>query len=121
MLWIGLAALVVAVAAGVVWKLRTRPVAKLTLREGSGPGLEFPLRTGQVTIGSEEGRTVVVSHPKVSGLHATLLLEGGRFLLHDRSKRGTRVNGRAVDEAELHSGDLIRLADSIDLIFTRLR
>ena len=121
MLWIGAGALAVAVALLVAWRIRSRPVAKLTLREGDGPGLEFPLRPGRVTIGSEEGRTVVVSHPKVSGLHATLLLEDGRFVLQDRSKRGTRVNGKAVEEADLHSGDLIRLADSIDLIFTRLR
>lgn len=121
MLWIVAVAAALALAAVAAWKIRTRPVAKLTLRDGSGPGLEFPLRRGQVTIGSEEGRTVVVSHPKVSGLHATLLLENGRYLLHDRSKRGTRVNGRPVEETELHSGDLIRLADSIDLIFTRLR
>jgi pSer/pThr/pTyr-binding forkhead associated (FHA) protein len=119
--WILAVALVAAAAAVAAWKLRARPVAKLTLREGSGPGLEFPLPRGRVTIGSEEGRTVVVSHPKVSGLHATLLLEPDRSLLHDRSKRGTRVNGAEVEEAELHSGDLIRLADSIDLIFTRLR
>lgn len=103
------------------WAVRSRPVAKLTLREGAGPGLEFPLRPGQITIGSEEGRTVVVSHPKVSSLHATLLLEPGRSVLHDRSKQGTRVNGAPVEEVDLHSGDLIRLADSIDLIFTRLR
>lgn len=117
--WIVLGVLAVVVVAG--WRLRSRPVAKLTLREGNRPGLEFPLRPGQVTIGSEEGRTVVVSHPKVSGLHATLVLENGRSVLHDRSKRGTRVNGDAVEEVELHSGDLIRLADSVDLIFTRLR
>jgi pSer/pThr/pTyr-binding forkhead associated (FHA) protein len=120
MLWV-LAVLALAAAAAAAWRIGGRPVAKLTLREGNGPGLEFPLGRGQVTIGSEEGRTVVVSHPKVSGLHATLRLENGRFLLHDRSKRGTRVNGRPVEETELQSGDLIRLADSIDLIFTRLR
>ncbi len=113
---VGLAAVV-----GVtLWICRPRVRAKLTLREGSTPGLEFPIKTKQATIGSEEGRTVVVSHPKVSGLHATLSREDGRFVLRDRSKRGTKVNGRAVEEAELRSGDLIRLADTIDLIFTRL-
>lgn len=117
--WIIIVGLVVLVVA-TLWICRPRARAKLTLREGNAPGLEFPIKASQVTIGSEEGRTVVVSHPKVSGLHATLSREDGRFVLRDRSKRGTRVNGRIVEEAALKSGDLIRLADTIDLIFTRL-
>jgi pSer/pThr/pTyr-binding forkhead associated (FHA) protein len=121
-MWMWIAPVVVLAAALAAWRLRPRPVAKLTLREGDGPGLEFPLSGRPATIGSEEGRTVVVSHPRVSGLHATLSRDdGGRFVLHDRSKRGTKVNGEPVREAVLESGDLIRLADSIDLIFTLLR
>ncbi|NNE44819.1 MAG: FHA domain-containing protein, partial [Gemmatimonadetes bacterium] len=120
--WIAAAVVVVAVAA-FIWR-RTHPRAwgKLALREGNAAGLEFPLSGRVVSIGSEEGRDVMVSNPKVSAFHATLTRgDGGAVVLHDRSRSGTVVNGTAVeDETELRSGDLIRLADSIDLMFTQL-
>jgi pSer/pThr/pTyr-binding forkhead associated (FHA) protein len=119
---IALAVLAVAVLAAVLWWLflRPRPICKLTLREGDGVGLEFLITDRAATIGSEEGQTVTVSHPRVSRQHAVLNLEDGQFVLRDRSKQGTRVNGQQVSEAVLRSGDLISLGDSIDLIFTRL-
>jgi hypothetical protein len=120
-LLIFLSVVLVAAAAIVAFvAFHRRPLGKLTLREGDGTGLEFLLTTKEVTIGSEEGQTVVVSHPKVSRIHATLTWEDDRFVLRDRSKRGTSVNGEPIDEKILRSGDLISLADSVDLIFTRL-
>lgn len=101
-------------------RLRPRPLFKLTLREGSRAGVEFVIRTPTASIGSADGQTVVVSHPKVSQRHALLELADGKVRLRDTSRYGTRVNGEAAKEAELHSGDLIRLGDSVDLIFTRL-
>ena len=119
-IWIALLLVVVAVGAAVAVR-RNRPLYKLTLREGETGGLDFPVRDREATIGSEEGQTIVVSHPRVSGHHAVLSREEGRVILRDRSTQGTSVNGRRVKEQELKSGDLISLADSVDLIFTRLR
>ena len=118
---IALVLLVLFAAAGLVaWRrLRPRPLYKLTLREGSGAGLDFIIREVSASIGSAEGQTVVVSHPKVSREHAVLEAREGRFLLRGLSRYGTRVNGELAEEAELRSGDLIRLGDSVDLIFTR--
>ena len=113
----------VLIAAGVAawWRLRPRPLAKLALREGDTTGVEFPLSAKETTIGSEAGQTVVVSHPRVSRQHAVVAhTDGGQFVLRDRSKHGTSVNGVVVAERVLRSGDLIRLANSVDLIFTRL-
>ena len=121
-MWIALVLLVLLVAAGLLgWRrLRPRPLYKLTLREGSGAGLDFIIREATARIGSAEGQTVVVSHPKVSREHAVLeMREDGRFVLRGLSRYGTRVNGELAEEAELRSGDLIRLGDSVDLIFTR--
>jgi len=118
---LGLALAAVAGLAAWVW-LRRRPAAKLALREGDAVGLEFPLLAKETTIGSEAGQTVVVSHPRVSRHHAVITrTRDGRFVLRDRSKHGTSVNGEPVAERALESGDLIRLAESVDLIFTRLR
>ncbi len=113
---------VVLLAVGwIAWRrFRPRPLFKLTLREGSQAGMEFLIRSPVATVGSAEGQTVVVSHPKVSQSHVVLELTNGTVRLRDRSRYGTRVNGEIAQEAELHSGDLIRLGDSVDLIFTRL-
>lgn len=115
-----LAAAVLALAAGLWWfrGRKRRPLCTLTLREGQGLGLAFPITTPEATIGSEEGQTVVISHPKVSRLHAVLHLEDGRFVLRDKSHHGTRVNSEPVKEVVLRSGDLIRLGESVDVIFT---
>ena len=75
----------------------------------------------ETTIGSEAGQTIVVSHPRVSRHHAVIArTDDGTFVLRDRSKQGTAVNGEAISEHVLASGDLIRLANAVDLIFTRL-
>ncbi|MBZ0269459.1 FHA domain-containing protein [bacterium] len=114
-------ALVLAAAAILVWRLRfrRRPLCRLTIREGGTLGLEFPITATEATLGSEESCTVVISHPRVSRRHAVLTMEGGEFVLRDHSVHGTSVNGTPAREAVLRSGDLIRLGDSIDVIFTR--
>lgn len=114
---------VLAVAGCLGWRLKfaRRPIAKLTLREGQVKGLEFPITTTEVTIGSEEGQTVVISDPRVSRQHATLTFEDDRFVLRDCSRHGVRVNGSPCRETILKSGDLIRLGESVDVIFTRLK
>lgn len=107
--------------AGLLYRrFRPRPIGKLTLREGASLGLDFPITDRETTIGSEEGQTVVVSHPKVSRRHAVLTYENGSFVLRDCSQHGVRVNGVSAKEATLRSGDLIRLGESVDVIFTRL-
>jgi len=46
----------------------------------------------------------------VSSRHAIVVLRAGRLrILDDRSTNGTVVNGRRVDEAELHDGDVVVL------------
>jgi pSer/pThr/pTyr-binding forkhead associated (FHA) protein len=117
--WLLALALLLALAALAVVR-RRRPRGKLTLREGTHGGLEFLVSAKGVTIGSVDGHDLVIGHPRISPHHATLSLEGGRFVLRDQTRRGTIVNGDPVEKAELRSGDLISLADSVDLIFTKL-
>ena len=62
---------------------RPGPVAKLTLREGDGPGLEFVLTSRETTIGSEEAGTRgvrVSTHIFVTLKDVDMLLEGVQHL-----------------------------------------
>ena len=46
----------------------------------------------------------------VSARHAIVVARADRLrILDDRSTNGTVVNGRRVDEAELHDGDVVVL------------
>jgi predicted component of type VI protein secretion system len=46
----------------------------------------------------------------VSARHAIVVARGDRLrILDDRSTNGTVVNGRRIDEAELHDGDVVVL------------
>jgi hypothetical protein len=116
---LGLAGVLFLAGALAWWRLRPGAWGKLSLREGTELGLEFPLTRAETTIGSEDGQTVAVSHPRVSRQHAVLTLERGEVVLRNRSRNGTQVNGVPVEEAVLHSGDLVSLAGAVDLIFTR--
>ena len=119
-MWVlGLVAALAGVGGWIWWRVRPRALGALSLREGNRLGLEFPVRGRVTTIGSEEGQTVAVSHPRVSRQHAVLSVENGEFVLRNRSRNGTQVNGEPVEETVLRSGDLISLAGAVELIFTR--
>jgi hypothetical protein len=53
------------------------------------------------TIGRESGNDIVVTHPTVSRQHARIECVNGLYTLTDfNSRNGTRVNGKAIVEAE---------------------
>ena len=72
------------------------------------------------TIGRRETNSLRLGSTEVSREHAEIVEEGGRYRLRDRQSRyGTFVNGEAVAECELRSGDEIRLGRSggAELVF----
>lgn len=87
-------------------------------------GLQWPLKGEVVTIGRDHGCDIVLDTPEVrqarmiSGRHAFLRLENGRYLIYDGapygrpSLNGTYVNGKPVppDGHMLQPGDLVILA-----------
>jgi pSer/pThr/pTyr-binding forkhead associated (FHA) protein len=53
---------------------------------------------------------VRIDLPKISRRHCCLALAYDRLLIRDLgSRNGVRVNGRIVDEAQLHSGDEVAI------------
>ena len=62
------------------------------------------------TIGRRETNDLRLGGSEVSREHAEIFSENGRFVLRDRESRyGTFVNGEAVTECEIRSGDRVRL------------
>jgi DNA-binding response OmpR family regulator len=72
-------------------------VARLLAVEADVRPAEFALTGETCTLGRADGCDLVVDRPTVSRLHARVVREGPRFLLHDvASANGTFVNGRRL-------------------------
>lgn len=86
----------------------------LLLKLKHGPIL-VPLPPSGLVLGRDPapGCDVALGSRQVSGRHATVLLEGGRWLVRDLSSmNGTFLGGRRVTgDASLGAGDLLRFAD----------
>jgi len=60
------------------------------------------------TFGRHPDNTVVLHHESVSIHHAEIVLRDGVWVLRDlESTNGTKINGRRVNETELHNTDKI--------------
>lgn len=89
----------------------------------TAPTRRYPLPSGTVTIGRDEGNSVVLKHPQVSRFHAAVHREahGGavpRFgicaITDLHSSNGTFVNDEALtDSRALAPGDMIRISDYV--------
>lgn len=78
------------------------------------PGAEagpFALEDGNLELGRDEACQVRLGPEatQVSRRHATITREGDAFVLVDRSRNGTFVNGAAVASTRLRHGDTIEL------------
>ncbi len=81
----------------------------------AGPSRRFDLAQGNVTIGRDEGSTILLAHPQVSRCHAVVTRDGGATTIVDlHSSNGTFVNDAPVTEPHpLQSGDMIRISDYV--------
>ncbi len=94
-------------SAGVSGALRLIGIA------GPGAGLRVEV-SSPVTLGRDAGNTVTLQDPSVSRRHVTLTPSPGGMTLQDEgSSNGAFVNGARVTQATLHSGDEMRIGDSI--------
>ncbi|MEL7337046.1 MAG: FHA domain-containing protein, partial [Planctomycetota bacterium] len=91
----------------------------LYVLRGRDQGKHFPLSGDTVSLGRDSGSDIQLLDSEASRKHASMhRLENGRYLIQDHgSSNGTLVNGIAVDNRELHSGDRIQIGQSL-LIFT---
>jgi hypothetical protein len=93
---------------------RPEPVGWLVGRSGSLSGKSFALRPGKQTIGrNPNSADILVDESTVSGEHARVRYEGGRFYLFDlASTNHTFVNNRQIQKQMLRDGDVVRFGDA---------
>jgi pSer/pThr/pTyr-binding forkhead associated (FHA) protein len=76
-------------------------------------GKQFPVGSGDVTLGRDAGNTVPLPDADVSRQHARIVRTGNSHVLVDMdSTNGTRVNGKRVSEVTLRRGDKIKLGST---------
>jgi pSer/pThr/pTyr-binding forkhead associated (FHA) protein len=77
-------------------------------------GKRYPLGDDDVTLGREEGNTVLVASDQASRRHARIFVSGGAHVLVDlESTNGTFLNSKLVKEQTLRHGDVIRIASMV--------
>ena len=87
-------------------------MAKLVFTKGVKVGQEFVLLKPEILIGRHERCDLIVIDGMVSGHHARMRIENGRWVLVDLdSSNGTVVNGHPIRFVELSDGDRILLGD----------
>jgi serine/threonine protein kinase len=84
---------------------------------GPDKGTILPLKLGgSVQVGRSQTTPARLSDPAVSRVHFKVEVGADRAILHNLSTQGTLVNGKAVTEHELKTGDVVRLGNT-DLQF----
>lgn len=91
-------------------------MAKLQVRL-EGEVSEWALGSFQLTIGRRPDNNIVVDDRHVSGRHAVVGCEQGRYYVEDlKSSNGTLLNGKPVRRAWLGDADSVRIG-GLELVF----
>lgn len=86
----------------------------LSCLQGSHSGQDFPILSGEFSIGRSPDNKLCLDGMLVSRYHALIMLKDGRYLLYDReSTNGTYVNGQRIAQHLLQPGDQIRIGPFI--------
>lgn len=85
-------------------------VGRLVLVEQGKAETSFPLSKDSSTLGRHRNNDIVVADPKVSSFHARVdRTAEGHLILDLKSRNGTFVNGRRVENSPLKTDDEIRV------------
>ena len=97
---------------------QSAPAAWLVVQGGSHHGQQFALKRGDTNIGRNGQQSdVVIDHASVSGQHARVRYDHGKFWLYDlASTNGTYINNGRVSKQLLCDTDRVRLGD-VTLVF----
>ncbi len=89
----------------------TIPAATLHILLRDGTLIERELRKEETTIGKGTQNDILLADPSVSGSHAMIRFDNGKFVLSDLgSRNGTYINDqRVIEPRPIHHGDLVRM------------
>ncbi|MDJ0760757.1 MAG: FHA domain-containing protein [Woeseiaceae bacterium] len=92
-------------------------VSRFLIGEIDGKEVQFPLFKGRLTIGRAHTNDIHLTADYISRRHAVLVTEQDVTRIIDwGSRNGVRVNGRAVTEHFLTSGDTVRIG-TFDFVY----
>jgi hypothetical protein len=86
-------------------------MAKIVLTVDGTVLKELPLDKSRIGIGRRATNELVINHVAVSGLHAAIVAQHGKFFVEDlNSTNGTQLNGQMVARHLLADQDLIEIS-----------
>jgi hypothetical protein len=94
------------------------PALRLVVTDGPNAGQTFRLRSGELTIGREEGSDIKLDNQTVSHNHALVRTQGEVTTIEDlRSTNGTTVNGAVISSpVPIVAGDRILVGAVVLLV-----
>lgn len=96
----------------------SRQVPVLFILTGLDAGRLIALEPYETVIGRDKGVHVQLSEAAMSRRHARIVRTGERYVLEDlRSRNGTFVNGRRIEQRELAVGDHLSVGPNVTLRF----
>lgn len=86
----------------------------LTVLEGNDRGRQFIGVTPELKVGRQPENHICLMDPKVSRFHAILKIRDSYLTIKDlQSTNGTFVNNSKIRRHKIHSGDLIKVGDTL--------
>ncbi len=88
-------------------------MVKVIVQDDAGRKIVVPFVREEITIGRQEGNTILLTERNISRHHARLFRQNGAILVEDLgSYNGIRINGARVEgKVAIHPGDLIQIGD----------
>lgn len=85
-----------------------------TVIEGNDYGRQFIGATPELKVGRQPENHICLSDPKVSRFHALIKVKDYYLVVKDlQSTNGTYVNNVKINKEKLHTGDLIKVGDTV--------
>lgn len=100
-------------------QFRHRQIAKnfrwvITVVEGNDRGRQFIGATPELKIGRQPENHICLRDPKVSRFHALIKVKDSHLIIKDlQSTNGTYINNVRIARRKLHTGDLVKMGDTL--------
>ena len=92
---------------------RKPSLPKLVVTKGKNEGKEYWIKGEETSIGRSPECDITISDNNISRKHTRVVFISGIFFVYDNeSLNGTLLNGKKIIEAQIKTGDLIRIGET---------